>query len=48
MPRNISDSWDNLREIFTSNFQGTYVRPGDPWDMKGCQQKPGKSLQDYI
>jgi hypothetical protein len=35
LPRNIINSWDDFREIFTSNFQGTYMRPGNPWDLKG-------------
>jgi hypothetical protein len=42
------DSWEDLKEIFTGNFQGTYVRPDTPWDLKGCRQKPGESLWDYI
>jgi hypothetical protein len=25
-----------------------YVRPGNPWDPKGCWQKSGESLRDYI
>jgi hypothetical protein len=33
--RNVIDRWDDLREIFTGNFQGTYVHPSNPWDMKG-------------
>jgi hypothetical protein len=44
LPRNIMNSWDDLRGIFTGNFQGTYVRSGNPWDLKGCGQKPGESL----
>jgi hypothetical protein len=24
------------------------VRHGNPWDLKGCRQKSGKSLQNYI
>jgi hypothetical protein len=24
------------------------VRPGNPWDMKGYQQRSGESLRDYI
>jgi hypothetical protein len=24
------------------------MRPGNPWDLKSCQQKLGESLQDYI
>ena len=30
------------------NFQGTYERPGNPWDLKSCRQKVGESLRDYI
>ena len=30
------------------NFQGTYVRPGNSWDIKGCHQKPHESLRDYV
>ena len=30
------------------NFQGTYVRPGNSWDLKGCRQKPNESLHDYV
>jgi hypothetical protein len=25
--------WDDLWEVFTGNFQGTYVCPGNPWDL---------------
>jgi hypothetical protein len=25
-----------------------YVRPDNPWDLKGYWQKLGESLQDYI
>jgi hypothetical protein len=24
------------------------VHPGNLWDLKGCREKSGKSLQDYI
>jgi hypothetical protein len=33
---------------FVGNFQGTYVRPGNSWDMRACTQKPAESLQDFI
>jgi hypothetical protein len=46
--RNIIDRWDNLKEIFTDNFQGTYVRSSNQWDLKCCRQKPDESLRDYI
>jgi hypothetical protein len=34
--RNMIDNWEDLKEIFTSNFQGRYVRPRNPWDLKSC------------
>jgi hypothetical protein len=30
------------------NFQGTYVRPGNSWDLRSCTQKPGESHRDFI
>jgi hypothetical protein len=35
LPINVIDSWDDLWEIFIGNFQGTYVRLGNPWGLKG-------------
>jgi hypothetical protein len=30
------------------NFQGTYLHPGNSWDLRACTQKPGESLRDFI
>jgi hypothetical protein len=30
------------------NFQGTYVHPGNSWDLRSGTQKPGESLRDFI
>jgi hypothetical protein len=30
LPRNSIDFWEDLKEIFTGNFQGTYMRPSNP------------------
>jgi hypothetical protein len=30
------------------NFQGTYVCPGNSWDLRACTQKPDESLRDFI
>jgi hypothetical protein len=35
LPRNVINSQEDLREIFTSNFQGTYMHPRNPWVLKG-------------
>jgi hypothetical protein len=36
-PAQISD-WDDLVKAFTGNFQGTYVRPRNSWDLRSCRQ----------
>ena len=41
-------NWADLVQIFVGNFQGTYVHPGNSWDLKGCRQKPNESLRDYV
>jgi hypothetical protein len=43
----ISD-WDDLVKAFVGNFQGTYVRPGNSWDLRSCRQQLGESLREYI
>jgi hypothetical protein len=37
-----------LVRVFEGNFKGTYMRPGNSWDLRSCKQKPGESLRDYI
>jgi hypothetical protein len=46
-PRQIHN-WDDLIRTFIGNFQGTYMRPGNSWDLQVCIQKPGELLQDFI
>jgi hypothetical protein len=46
-PAQISN-WDDLVKAFVGNFQGTYVRPGNSWDLRSCRQQPGESLRDYM
>jgi hypothetical protein len=46
-PAQISN-WDDLVKAFAENFQGTYVRPRNSWDLRSCRQQPGESLRDYI
>jgi hypothetical protein len=41
-------NWDDLVRTFVGNFQGTYVRPGNSWDLCVCTQKPDESLRDFI
>jgi hypothetical protein len=35
-------------KVFVGNFQGTYVRPSNPWGLRSCRQKPDKTLREYI
>ena len=44
LPSNAIQSWADLR----GNFQGTYKRPGNPWDLKNCCQKADETLHGYI
>jgi hypothetical protein len=37
-----------LVHTFIGNFQGTYVRPGNSWDLWACTHKPVESLRDFI
>ena len=48
LPTSQIHDWDDQVRIFVGNFQGTYVRPGNSWDLRGCQQQPNESLCDYI
>jgi hypothetical protein len=48
LPPGQISNWDDLVQGFAGNFQGTYVRPGNSWDLRSCRQQPGESLRDYI
>jgi hypothetical protein len=48
LPPNSICSWVELKQVFVVNFQGTYMRPGNSWDLKSCKQEPGEYLRDYI
>jgi hypothetical protein len=48
LPANQIHNWDDLVRTFVGNFQGTYVCPGNSWDLRACTQKPGESLRDFL
>jgi hypothetical protein len=48
LPASQIHNWDDLVRTFMGNFQGTYVGPGNSWDLRSCTQKPGESLRDFI
>jgi hypothetical protein len=43
LPASQIHNWDDLVHTFVGNFQGTYVHPGNSWDLRVCTQKPGES-----
>ena len=47
-PHDSIRDWADLKRVFVRNFQGTYVCPGNSWDLKSCQQESNESLWDYI
>jgi hypothetical protein len=38
LPPGQISNWDDLVQAFADNFQGTYVRPGNSWDLLSCRQ----------
>jgi hypothetical protein len=48
LPTSQIHNWDDLVRTFMGNFQGTYVHPGNSWDLRACTQKPGELLRDFI
>jgi hypothetical protein len=48
LPPSQIHSWDDLVCTFVGNFQGTYVRHGNSWDLRTCTQKLSESLRDFI
>jgi len=48
LPERLIHGWADLVRIFVRNFQGTYVNPGNSWDLRSCRQKPDESLRDFI
>jgi hypothetical protein len=48
LPASQIHNWEDLVRTFVGNFQGTYVRPGNSWDLRSCTHKPGESLRDFI
>ena len=48
LPHDSIHDWTDLKRVFVRNFQGTYIRPRNSWDLKSYQQEPNESLWDYI
>jgi hypothetical protein len=41
LPPGQISNWDDLVQAFADNFQGTYVHPGNSWDLRSCRKQPG-------
>jgi hypothetical protein len=37
LPPGQISNWDDLVQAFADNFQETYVRPGNSWDLRSCR-----------
>ena len=48
LPTGSISSWDEMRECFITNFQGTCNRPPAAGDLHRINQQPGETLQNYI
>jgi hypothetical protein len=48
LPAGSITSWADLSQAFTSNFQATYNRPGNTFNLGRVTMKRGERLRDYI
>jgi hypothetical protein len=48
LPADSIRGWSDLGDVFIGNFQGTYKRLGNSWDLWNCKQSSGETLRDYI
>ena len=47
LPENSIGSWEELKDAFRANFQGTYLRPPDADDLSHIIQQPGESARKF-
>jgi len=47
LPADQIHDWVDLVRVFEGNFKGTYIRPGNSWDISKCKQKPEETLREY-
>ena len=48
LPPGSISSWDEMRDRFVANFQGTHDHPPAAGDLCRIKQQPGETLQKYI
>jgi len=47
LPTNQIHDWTDLVSVFEGNCKGTYIRPGNSWDLSKCKQKLEETLREY-
>ena len=47
LPPGSISSWDEMRDNFVANFQGTRECPPSAGDLRRIKQQPGETLQKY-
>ena len=48
LPPGLISSWNEMRDRFVANFQGTRDHPTVAGDLRRVKQQPGETLQKYI
>lgn len=43
LPARSINSWEDMRNVFIKNFEGTYKRPSTMQDIKRCVQREKES-----
>ena len=41
-------SWEDLKQLFVDNFQGSIHQPATHHDLRLCKQEHGETLRSYI
>jgi len=47
LPADQIHDWVDLVKVFEGNFKGTYIRPGNSWDLSKCKEKSRETLREY-
>jgi len=47
LPANQIYDWIDLVRVFEGKFKGTYIRPGNSWDLSKCKQKKCETLREF-
>jgi len=48
LPKNLFDSWEELRQAFIDNFIATCEQPGNKYDLERIRDRKNEPLHDYI